>query len=402
MKAPDDRAVIGFLFNHDAGHQAGHLTPILGAYADARPQDDVCAFVAPGEVADMVRKATARPNVRIVELKAPAALSAPARVLDLAFPASRSARLRSNLAAFSGLDALVTPEHAALKLKPLIPAGVSFIYSGHGAGDRAYGFDAALSAFDLILAPGMKSVRRFKAAGAINGNAYALVGYPKFDAAPAAPERFFDNDNPVVLYNPHFSPAFSSWYRAGVKVLDWFAANKDLNLIFAPHVMLYRRPVHMTPGEGAIGWARRAPARFFRMPNIRIDVGSRRLFDMSYTAAADLYVGDASSQVLEFLLRPRPCVFFNAHGRDWRGDPNFAHWRCGEVVEDIESLGAAIRAGLASRDAYRLAQQEHFSDTFDLTHEPSAARAAAAIARFVDEKKQRRATGDLAGLRAAS
>lgn len=387
MTAHRGRVAIGFLFNHDAGHQAGHLIPILTAYADARPDDDIRAFVAPGAVSAMVRAAAAaRPGIRIVELQTPPLRRAAALVLDFALPASRALRLRCNLAELSGLNAIVTPEHATLALKRLVPPGVSFIYSGHGAGDRAYGFDAALSQFDLILAPGEKSVRRFRDAGAINGNAFALVGYPKFDAAPRTPQRFFDNDNPVVLYNPHFSPAFSSWYKMGARVLSWFADNPDLNLIFAPHVMLYRRPVHLTPGEAAIGVARPAPARVRGRANILIDTGGPRLFDMSYSAAADLYLGDASSQVLEFLLRPRPCVFLNAHQRDWRSDVNFIHWRCGEVIDRIDGLGPAIRGALAAPDRFHLAQKEHFSHSFDLTDEPSAVRAARAISDFLSER----------------
>src|SRR3546814_2965461 len=49
---------------------------------------------------------------------------------------------------------------------------------------------------------------------------------------------------------------------------------------------------------------------------MHIDLGSERSIDMSYTGSADLYLGDVSSQVAEYLYRPRPCVFLNAQGVD--------------------------------------------------------------------------------------
>ena len=39
---------------------------------------------------------------------------------------------------------------------------------------------------------------------------------------------------------------------------------------------------------------------------------------MAYTQRADIYLGDVSSQVYEFLLNPRPCVFLNPRRFDWR------------------------------------------------------------------------------------
>ena len=50
-----------------------------------------------------------------------------------------------------------------------------------------------------------------------------------------------------------------------------------------------------------------------------VDLDSHRLNDMTYTNAADIYLGDVSSQVYEFSTQPRPCVFINAHGVAWQG-----------------------------------------------------------------------------------
>ena len=98
---------------------------------------------------------------------------------------------------------------------------------------------------------------------------------------------------------------------------------------------------------------------------------------MDYTDLADIYLGDVSSQVYEFLVRPRPCVFVDAHGFDWLRDPNFAHWAAGPVVHDMDELGRSILAAAADHElVYRRDQETLFQHTFDLDAIPSSARAA--------------------------
>lgn len=64
---------------------------------------------------------------------------------------------------------------------------------------------------------------------------------------------------------------------------------------------------------------------------ILIDLGSKRLLDMSYTSGADIYLGDVSSQVYEFLDTPRPCAS-HAHAVAWQEDANYLFWTLGEVA----------------------------------------------------------------------
>ena len=101
------------------------------------------------------------------------------------------------------------------------------------------------------------------------------------------------------------------------------------------------------------------------------------------TSDADIYLGDASSQVYEFLRRPRPCVFLNTHRLAWQNDPNFAHWRAGPVIDDPADLGAALAHAREDHERlYRPVQQAMFDYSFDLTEEPSSARAGRALAKF--------------------
>jgi hypothetical protein len=193
--------------------------------------------------------------------------------------------------------------------------------------------------------------------------------------------RLFANDNPVFVYNPHFDQELGSWSGMGRSVLDLFARRRDWNLIFAPHVVLFRR------------WRRhggRLPWRYRLTPNILVDTGSDRSVDMTYTRAADVYVGDVSSQVYEFLAEPRPCVFLNAHRVAWRGDPAYLHWTLGEVVENAgEALAAALGRAGAVHAGYLERQRAVVAYTFhDEPGSTAAERGAAAIARFLEARRQ--------------
>ena len=103
---------------------------------------------------------------------------------------------------------------------------------------------------------------------------------------------------------------------------------------------------------------------------------------MTYTMAADVYLGDASSQVYEFLLRPRPCIFINSHGIDPAGDPSFLHWQAGDVIDGAAGLDAALDAAVREPQRYAAVQRALFESHIELTDEPSSVRAARAIERF--------------------
>src|SRR3546814_16391226 len=92
-------------------------------------------------------------------------------------------------------------------------------------------------------------------------------------------------------------------------VLDLFANSNRYNLIFAPHVRLFDPPAAECYAQFE---------RYRKLPHMHIDLGSERSIDMSYTGSADLYLGDVSSQVAEYLYRPRPCVFLNAQRSEER------------------------------------------------------------------------------------
>ena len=379
---------VGFLFNHDQVHQVAHSLPIALALADLAPGIDVVlAPTNPTIMAEVARLAggRVRDNLRIQPLalrrrrsKLLAALTAPFA------PASKMLIYGDNLDFFRSLDMLVVAEKTSLVLKTRYGLDrLKIVHTRHGAGDRAIGFNPASALFDHVLVSGDKVRRRLIEEARVDPARISIVGYPKFDLhATTRTHALIDQERPVVLYNPHPSPHLSSWFKMGRQVLDWFVEHDEYQLIFAPHVMLFERPFVLTIDKLRIDRPGRIDERYLRAPNIHIDLGSRASSNMTYTNRADIYLGDVSSQVYEFLLNPRPCVFLDAHETDWVDDKNYAHWHAGPVINDPACLGDALAE--AMRDPagrYAAAQRQLFDGTFDLTDTPSSIRAAEAVAR---------------------
>ena len=372
---------VGFLFNHDALHQVRHTAPVIGELA-GMPGVEVTVLTSSAAQEAAVRALIGAAAVRFVSLDPGAVAAALDRVLRFVAPFRRVAVLRRNLPAFAALDALVVPETTSLMLRDRFGlSGPGFVWIPHGAGDRSVGFRPVVRGFDLVLLAGPKLLRRMEGAGLVTAETGRVVGYPKFDTVdPAAPlPPLFGNGRPTVVYNPHFDPRLSSWYSMGPAILRWFGGQDRYNLVFAPHVMLFRRRIHASVEHRSVRWRPDVPAEVEGCPHILIDTGSAASVDMSYTRAGDLYLGDASSQIYEWIARPRPAVFLDAAGAQWRDDPDFAHWRLGEVVGGVAALPDALERALADPERFRGVQAAAFADTFSVTGEPASRRAARAI-----------------------
>jgi hypothetical protein len=376
---------IGFLFNHDQIHQVAHSLPIAMALARQAPSQDIVIATTSRRLTDEVRRhlTAAGIDLPIKQLGLRTRLTRfAARHLEAVLPVSKVGIYRDNLDFFGSLDALVVAEKTSLLLKTRYGLdGLRLIHTRHGAGDRAIGFNKSSAGFDHVLVSGPKIRERLIQEAGVAPERLSTVGYPKFDLMPAVPPSLpmQANGKPTVLYNPHVSPHLSSWYRHGRAVLDHFLQDDRYNLIFAPHVMLFHRRFVLTIDKLRVDRPGLIDQRVLDAPNIHVDLGSRACTDMTYTAAADIYLGDVSSQIYEFLYRPRPCLFLNSHGVEWQGDANYAHWRTGPVIENPESLGAALDRAVASHADYLPVQRELFGRSFDLTDQPSASRAADAV-----------------------
>lgn len=383
---------IGFLFNHEAPHQVAHALPIALALIDHPRRPEVRLYLAPGDSADEVRRLWAEAGRTpddpcFVPLDPP---GWPARIGSRlagdALPLARIDVLRRNRDRFAALDALVVPEKTSTLLKTRFGLPhLRLIHTRHGAGDRAVGFDAASARFDFVLVSGPKIRDRLLDAGLIGPGTYAVTGYPKLDLFGRRPRpRLFPNDKPVILYNPHPDPDLSSWHASGPAILRHLASSGRWNIIFAPHVMLFRRRLWASRASLRLRRTPAVPPDLIGLPHVLIDPGSRASVDMTYTRAADIYLGDASSQVYEFLAHPRPAIFWANDRRDRGEDPNFAHWRAGPVVGSLQALEAAIEAAMTGPDLYADAQRALVAASFDVTDTPAAERGAVAILDFLD------------------
>lgn len=322
--APD----IGFLFLGGM-HQALHIAPVATALA-RRDGVAVTAYVPPADAAAllaMLRRldGDAAPRIAVVPMR-PRGIGRWLGGKVGALVGWRTRLLRH--------DALVAAERTSTLLKRWPGRRPFLLHIPHGAGDRARTFDPRIRFFDHQLVNGRMLRERTLAQGLATPDTCEIVGSVKLSAlarlnGPAP--RLFGDGRPVVLYNPHFDVTLSSWPLAE-GLVEAIAADGRFNLVVAPHARLGAKLDADRPE-----WLARAEAR-----GVLVDLRSERLGDMTYTRAADIYLGDVSSQVYEFLSQPRPTVFVDAHGASWRGNPDYTMWTTGEVAGDVPGTLAAL------------------------------------------------------------
>lgn len=384
----DDRR-IAFIAFHDVA-QAYHFGPVLFELAGlVGTQVDVyCDEPLERKLRDFGERYPPSPRLRFLRL--PRTLVARLRAL---LRGDRTTRVLpwAHLPRLSReYDAIVLPcNYLRRRLKQVArgtPLGdrAAYVFVPHGGTPAAIPFSEGT---DFSLAYGPIMERAFQAAGI----PCKEVGYPKLDLPRRPAERLFAEDRPTVMYNPHWRVA-RSWPLWGERVMEHFAASRDFNLIFAPHINLFGR--QLDPAT---------LARFKGLPNVHVDVDSPRLLDLTYATVADAYLGDFSSQVFEVLaLKRRPCVFLDPHGlsqgavvdekitrlgaHDWLALK--AAWNCGEVVTRLEELPKALARAFAEPKAFLAAQEAAVADQFVLTDVPSGRRGAQAILEWSRLRKR--------------
>jgi hypothetical protein len=384
-------ARICFLFNHDQTHQLAHSLPIALAMIQEGTHEVVLA-VSTDSLEQEIRRQSgdALGRATIVRLDLTSAASKSTNwLLGSVLPIRKLLLYRDNLDFFQSFDALVVSEKSSLLLKTRYGLKLPIIHTRHGAGDRDIGFNRESAAFDLVLVSGPKIRDRLVQQAGVDPDHIAVVGYSKFDLCSdnRADVPFANPGLPTVVYNPHPSPHLSSWYRDGRAVLQAFRDQNRYNLIFAPHVMLFSRRWTVTIDKLSLAAVHKPASDVLQAPNIHADLGSALSNDMSYTNRADIYIGDVSSQVYEFLYRPRPCLFLNSHGVDWADQPAYLHWRAGPVIDRPDTIIAAVDEAVACHADYLPVQRELLNSTFSVTETSAPVRAAKAIDEFLDQRR---------------
>ncbi|TVV72311.1 hypothetical protein [Sphingomonas solaris] len=351
-------ADVAFLFIGGA-HQVFHLAPVAAALSREQPDLVVTCICADEETEAalvQVRAAMATERLRIAQVTPPPLTMLAARLFGRR-AAGKGPLLAKLALRLRHARAIVVPERTSAALRWLGWRRL-LIHFRHGAGDRAPKSEKRLKAFDLIVVPGEKDVARAIEVQRVAPERVRSCGYVKLDyiaqTAADRPARLFGDDRPVVLYNPHFDAAISSLGQAQA-VLAAFAAQDRYNLVFAPHV---RASEDMDEAEIAAWQALAVPGR------IIVDLRSPRLIDMTYLRAADIYLGDMSSQLYEFIARPRPVAFLNTHGVAWQNDPRHAGWHLGAVTDDPADVVAAVDRAVATHPSRIAAQAAAVARSF--------------------------------------
>ncbi|MGK0296774.1 MAG: CDP-glycerol glycerophosphotransferase (TagB/SpsB family) [Gammaproteobacteria bacterium] len=383
---------IGFLFNHEQLHQIPHAVSVAYELSRITSFCEVIIITSSSKQLDYIKTFEIKfpqQKCSYLSISIPSYLSVIGNIIDKAIPFTRVFTLKKNLAVFEKLDVLVAPEETCVMLRTHFGLNkLKFIFTSHGAGDRKIGFKEVYGQFDLILLSGSKYQKRMQEAGILATADSRIIGYPKFDAVDAFSSKrrkIFNNDKPVVFYNPHFAPNFSSWFGMGLDILNYFYNSDKYNLIFAPHVMLFKRKVQLSQEKFIFRWVSRIPERFYECDHILIDTGSISCTDMTYTLASDIYMGDVSSQFYEFLVKPRPCLFANAHNVEWKDDPNYLMWHAGPVINDVKQLDDSLKQAVLNQEIYLPVQEKLFNSTFDINETSSSERAAIAIIEYIKE-----------------
>jgi len=360
-----------------------HLLPIAIALSRQPHAPRITLFVISSVHEEIIAEALAHLGITTIAIRrARGFRTFPAGMRETPHLPWKLQVLARNALAILAHDVAVVAERTSLWLPKLARGwGAAFIYNEHGAGPHANFSSSRNRAASWILMPGEGMATRFRESGHPDARV-AVVGYIKRDfireISGSGRLPTFAEQRPTVVYVPHWLRHKSSWWDMGEAVLDYFAASKDYNLILAPHIRL---PEFVPDFEARV-------AKYRDCPNIHIDATSFRLIDQSYINGADIYLGDGSSQVLEFAENPRPAVFLNPQGHDWMADPRFSHWSMGDVVGDIGGLDAALAQAPARHPFYASVQRAYVARMMG----PDTGNASEAAAQVVlDTMAERRA-----------
>ena len=209
---------VGFIYNHEVPHQVAHTAPILKELLLRYPSLDIDVLTSTEEQKKLVKSGLGTElskQTRFIDLEVGKADRGVLKAANAVAPARRISILKNNIDIFRDYDVFVVPESTSLILKSQFGLDhLKFILTHHGAGDRSVTEKESIRDFDFVLVPGEKLKKRHLERGLIRKGSYAVCGYPKFDFVPHTPANInlFDNDNPIVVYNPHFDPYLSSWY----------------------------------------------------------------------------------------------------------------------------------------------------------------------------------------------
>jgi hypothetical protein len=350
-----------------------HLYPIVEALAGEAPDLPIDCWVSTSVHEDLLAAwlATAEGAQHVRIRRVPGYRSFPAlrRGENPPLP-SKLPMLARLLPYLRGVKVVVCAEQTSLWIPTLLPfLRKRFIITAHGAGSINDRVDRRRDHAWLQLLPSRleadEMIRCGKPADRIVVTGYVKAGFRH----QTPPRRLFADGRPILVYAPHWQRWRSSWWEWGREIVDMLARQDRFNVILAPHQRLVEKAPEVRELLAAVAG----------LPHVHTDLDSFAMVDGSYMAAADLYLGDTSSQVVEYLMRPRPCVFLNAQGLDWRATDDHGFWECGEVIDRLADLPAALDRAFEAHPRFEATQRDFAAAALGDTSPEAAQRAARAV-----------------------
>ncbi len=284
------------------------------------------------------------------------------------------------------MQALVALERTSAWLAQLPGHCPPLIQIPHGVGGArragGTGVDPRFGAFDMALVAGEADRRCTIELGLLAPEQVEAVGQIKLAGLHRLGRlrrtRLFANDRPTILYNPHFHARRGSWHRFGPALIEAVRADGTFNLIVAPHVRLF---------AGASAQERAGLEALADPDCLIVDTGSDRLMDMTYTLGADIYLGDFSSQLYEWLIFPRPCVFIDQEGDGGASDTKLPEmWSLGEAITSPADLLPAVHRATAKHADFKARQIAVMHDAIGDIRVPADELAADRIIAFLEAR----------------
>ncbi len=249
-----------------------------------------------------------------------------------------------------GTPVVVSVEQTSLWIPALAPfLGTRFINIMHGSGTMNSRDDFRRRKAWRMPVPSESEQREFLQRG-YAASYVPVVGSVKATFRNSTRRQLqFPQPRPIVMYNPHWQRHRSSWWDWGRGIVQRLVEQDRYNVILAPHQRLVE-------GDPELA---RILGQAAQHPHVHSDIDSFAMVDGSYPAAADIYLGDTSSQVIEFMARPRPCVFLDNKGvAEWQQRPAYEMWQAGEVVTTLDEALPALHRARARHAEFTSAQQQ--------------------------------------------
>ena len=253
------------------------------------------------------------------------------------------------------------------------------IFTRHGAniGDNEY--DKGLTEYDCVFITSKKMyVQLMELSILKNLKSYLKIDYCKFDYLfnnPGLKVNLFDNNLPVILYNPHFQKHRSSFYKDGEKIVNAILKSNKYNIILSPHPLINKW--HLFD---------RIKLHFPKSDKLIKDWSSIHQVNFDYMRKADIYLGDTSSSIYEWLYFNKPMILYDSHNVDWKNIPFYKFWNWGYVVNNPEDLMDRLDRSMNGSDPFKKVRLETKNYIFGDIDGKASYRSALKLYNYLKEK----------------